>query len=385
MNHGPEADNFAAVSAGPADFRRAGKGRSRGYRMLNVRGAAGLLACLLLATAMSACGAKGKKEAPTQHVALTVTATTVAVTPTLRRVDASGTVGAWMDVPVASETGGLEVTDLLVDEGSHVKQGQVLVKLDDRVLVAQLHQQEAVRDQDDAALKRAQELHGKGFLSQASLDQALAAAKTARASVAETRARLDQATIRAPVAGTITARSVVKGQVISVGTQLFRLVRDDQLEMNAQIPETDLPLVRAGMSATVTNEQGATAIGRVRVVTPQVDPQTRLGLARITLPIGSPFKPGNFATASIDVGQVPALTVPESAIVFRGGKPGVYIIDNGDRVRFVQVVTGSRSGGQVEVRSGLTSGARIVTQGGGFLSDGDKVSIVQALSGQGGT
>lgn len=353
--------------------------------MLNVRGAAGLLACLLLATAMSACGAKGKKEAPTQHVALTVTATTVAVTPTLRRVDASGTVGAWMDVPVASETGGLEVTDLLVDEGSHVKQGQVLVKLDDRVLVAQLHQQEAVRDQDDAALKRAQELHGKGFLSQASLDQALAAAKTARASVAETRARLDQATIRAPVAGTITARSVVKGQVISVGTQLFRLVRDDQLEMNAQIPETDLPLVRAGMSATVTNEQGVTAIGRVRVVTPQVDPQTRLGLARITLPIGSPFKPGNFATASIDVGQVPALTVPESAIVFRGGKPGVYIIDSGDRVRFVQVVTGSRSGGQVEVRSGLTSGARIVTQGGGFLSDGDKVSIVQALSGQGGT
>jgi RND family efflux transporter MFP subunit len=209
----------------------------------------------------------------------------------------------------------------------------------------------------------------------------LAAAKTSRATVAETRARLDQATIRAPVSGTITARSVVKGQVVSVGTQLFRLVRDDQLEMNAQIPEADLPLVRAGMNATVSSERGVTAMGRVRVVTPQVDPQTRLGLARITLPVGSAFKAGNFATCSIDVGAVPALNVPESSIVYKDGLPGVFLVDAQSKVHYAHVVTGERTNGQVEVRSGLTSGARIVTQGGGFLGDGDKVAITAPLTG----
>jgi RND family efflux transporter MFP subunit len=348
--------------------------------MGNVAGAVRLLASFLLAATLAACGAH-KKEAQTQRAALTVTAMTAQVTAVPRRVDASGTVAAWQEVPVASEAGGLQVTEMLVDEGSRVREGQVLIKLDDRLLVAQLHQQEAVRDQNDAALKRALELHGKGFLSQAALDQATAAAKTARASVAETKARLDQATIRAPVSGTITARSVVKGQVISVGTQLFRLVRDDQLEMNAQIPEVDLPLVHPGMSATVSNEQGSVTRGRVRIVTPQVDAQTRLGLARITLPVGAPFKPGNFATASIDVGSIPALSVPESAIVYRDGKPGVYAVDAGSRVHFMRVTTGNREGGMVEIRSGLTPGARVVTQGGGFLGEGDKVAIVAALNG----
>jgi RND family efflux transporter MFP subunit len=349
--------------------------------MRNVRGGAAirLLACFALSVAVAACS---KKQAPPPpRASLTVTAATVQVTAVSRRVDASGTVNPWMDVPVASEVGGLEVTDLLVDEGSRVRQGQVLIKLDDRVLVAQLHEQEAVRDQNDAALARAQQLHGKGFLSQASLDQALAAAKTSRATVAETRARLDQATIRAPVSGTITARSVVKGQVVSVGAQLFRLVRDDQLEMNAQIPEADLPLVRAGMNAMVSSERGVTAMGRVRVVTPQVDPQTRLGLARITLPVGSAFKAGNFATCSIDVGAVPALNVPESSIVYKDGLPGVFLVDGQNKVHYVHVVTGERASGQVEVRSGLTSGARIVTQGGGFLGDGDKVAITAPLTG----
>ncbi len=353
---------------------------------------------LSLVLALVGCGKKPDPAPQGPKSTLTVTAETVNVTPLPRRVDASGTVLAWQDIPVSSETGGLEVTAVLVDEGSQVRQGQQLVQLDDRVLRAQVNQSaaavtsaEAVLAQNQAALKRSVDLKAKGFLAQSALDTAVANQKTAEAQVltakaalGESQAKLDQSVIRAPVSGLITSRSVVKGQVISVGTELFRLVREDQLEMNAQIPESDLPYVKAGMAAQVTGDHGAT-MGRVRVVTPQVDPQTRLGMARITLPLTSPFRSGNFGTASIDVGQVPVMAVPQGAIVFRDGKPGLYVIGAQDKVHFVQVTTGEHfSGGLVEVRTGLKPGSRIVTQGGGFLGDGDRVTVTAALPSTGG-
>jgi RND family efflux transporter MFP subunit len=366
------------------------------YQMRDLGRAARRLASLALVASLgaslAACGGQKQEDKAPQRTALTVTAQTVNLEPLPRKVDASGTVAAWQEVPVSSETGGLEVTAVLVDEGSKVRQGQQLVQLDDRVLRAQVRQSEAavvsaeaVLAQNQAALKRSVDLKSKGFLAQSALDTAVANQKTAEAQVltakaalGEAQAKLDQSVIRAPVSGTITTRTVVKGQVINVGTELFRLVRDDQLEMEAQVPEADVPLVHAGMASVVSGDQGTT-VGRVRLMTPQVDPTTRLGLARITLPPNSPFRPGNFGTASIDVGAVPTLTVPEGAIVFRDGKPGVYVIQPGNKVRFVQVVTGDRSNGTVAIRSGLQPGSTVVTQGGGFLGDGDKVAIAAAL------
>lgn len=349
-------------------------------------GAGGVAAIAAIALALTACGPK--KEAPKPRPTLTVSAATVQLTSLPRRVDATGTIAAWQEVPVGAETGGLEAVQVLVDEGSYVRQGQLLVKLNDTLLRAQLAQQQATvasaqatLAQNDAALARAQELRQRGFLSQASLDTALANQRTARANVAaaqaglaETRARLDQTNIRAPVAGLITARSVVKGQIVAAGTELFRLVRQGQIELNAQVPQADLALVRVGQVATVTGENAGTTTGVVRIVTPQVDPQTRLGLARITLPSGSGFRPGNFARASIDVGAQPAMVVPSAAIVFREGKAGVYVIDSASRVHFRPVKAGNRSGGMVEV-TGLTAGQRVAVQGAGFLAEGNLVTV----------
>jgi RND family efflux transporter MFP subunit len=365
------------------------------HHMRDLRGAAGLFLGLAATLVLAACGGK-PPESTTTHAALTVTAAVVNLESMPRKVDASGTVAAWQEVPVASEVGGLEVTAVLVDEGSHVREGQQLIQLDDRVLRAQLRQAaaavgsaQAILAQNQAALHRSTELKAKGFLAASALDTAVANQKTAQAQVAtaqaalgEAQAKLDQSVIRAPVSGLITTRSVVKGQVISVGTELFRLVRDDQLEMNATVPEADVPLVRAGMAATVTGDQGTTT-GRVRLMTPQVDANTRLGTARITLPAGSPFRPGNFATASIDVGAQAVLSVPQEALVYRDGKPGLYAIDGADKVHFLAVTTGTRTNGRVEIRSGLQPGQRIVTQGGGFLGEGDKVAIGALASGPG--
>lgn len=338
------------------------------------RTAASIFGVLALAVGLAACGG-GEKKAPAPKPSLTITAATVTQTALPRTVDASGTIAAWQEVPVGSEAGGLAATNVYVDEGSYVREGQVIVKLDDRLLRAQVASAQASVNQTANALKRAQELSAKGYLSRAALDAAIANHGVASAALSEARVRLDQTNIRAPVSGQITARSVVKGQIVAAGAELFRLVRQSQIELNAQVPEAELRFVRPGMTATVSGDQQAGAIGTVRLVTPQVDPQTRLGLVRISLPMNSGFRPGNFARAEINVGAMPANVVPASAIVYREGKPGVYVVDANSRVHFRPVKLGDRSGGMVALDEGVAAGQRVAVEGAGFLSEGNLVTV----------
>lgn len=308
-----------------------------------------------------------------------------------RVIVASGTVSAWEEVPVGAETGGLTAVGVYVDEGSYVRQGQTLVKLNDALLQAQLRQQqagvqtaEANAARDDAALARAQELKTRGFLSQASLDTALANQRasaanlaSAQASLSETRTRLAQSEIKAPVSGLIISRSVTKGQIVAAGTELFRMVREGRLELDAQVPETDLPALRAGQTATITSNEGVATSGTIRIVTPEVDAQTRLGLARITLSPGSGLKPGMFARASITAGAQPTTVVPTAAVLYRNNKSGVFVLDTQNAAHFRPVTVLSRRDDQTSV-SGVEAGVRIVVQGAGFLNEGDKVTIAAA-------
>jgi RND family efflux transporter MFP subunit len=252
--------------------------------MVGRRVAAKLFACVACAAMASGC-AKKPVEAP--KPALAVTADTVQTQDLVHRVDANGTVGAWREVPVGAETGGLTAIEVNVDEGSRVREGELLVKLNDQVLQAEVRQQqaavasaEALLVQQKATLDRSEALAKQGFLAKSNLETAVANEKTAeaqvdtsRAALAETRTKLDQTNIRAPVAGLVSSRTVVKGQIVTAGAELLRIVRDNQLELNAQIPEADLPLVHAGQTAQVSDEQGHAATGRIRIVAPEVDTQ----------------------------------------------------------------------------------------------------------------
>ena len=353
-------------------------------------------AILSLTLALAACGGEEKaKEAEAKAGATgssqTVTVAAAALHNLPRTVTASGTISAWEEVPVGAETGGLTATAVYVDEGRYVRQGQPLVQLNDALLRAQLRQQQAAVQsaeanaaRDQAALDRAQELKERGFLSQASLDTALANkrssdanAAAARAALSETRTRLAQATIRAPVSGLVISRNVTRGQIVSAGSELFRIVRDGRLELDAQVPETDLALVRSGQSAAVSSDQVGETTGTVRIVTPEVDPETRLGVARISLAGGGGFRPGMFARAQIDVGANPAVTVPTAAVLYRENRPGVYVLDNQSRARFRPVVIQTRAAEWTAV-DGVQAGARVIVQGAGFLGEGDRVRVAPA-------
>nr|WP_315025392.1 efflux RND transporter periplasmic adaptor subunit [Brevundimonas diminuta] len=358
-------------------------------RRFSARLTSAMAMALATSLTLAACGGHGdekdKKDGASRQTVSATTATSVALP---RTVVASGTVSAWEEVPVAAETGGLTATILYVDEGSYVRQGQPLVQMNDVLLRAQVRQQQAAVQtaeanvaRDDAALARAQELKTRGFLSQASLDTALANQRasaanlaSAHAALAETQTRLSQATIRAPVSGLIISRSVTKGQIISAGTELFRMVRDGRLELDAQVPETELPLIQAGQSAAVTSSQAGSTTGTVRIVTPEVNAQTRLGLARISLAPGSALKPGMFARAAIEAGTRPATVVPTDAVLYRSNKSGVFVLNADSSVRFIPVTVLSRRDDQTSVE-GLNAGVRVVVAGAGFLNEGDKVTV----------
>ncbi|PZN97085.1 MAG: efflux RND transporter periplasmic adaptor subunit [Alphaproteobacteria bacterium] len=361
------------------------------------RNALNLGAMALSAFLLASCGGHGDEKTEEKAAGgsrQTVTAATVTLTNLRRTVTASGTVSAWEEVPVAAETGGLTAVAVYVDEGSYVRQGQPLVQMNDVLLRAQLRQQQAQVQlaeanvaRDDAALERAQQLKARGFLSQASLDTALANQRAsnanlaaARATLAQTQTQLSQATIRAPVAGLIISRSVTKGQIISAGAELFRMVRDGRLELDAQVPETELAQVRAGQSATVTSSEAGTTAGTVRIVTPEVNASTRLGLARISLSPGAQLRPGMFARADIDVGDQPATTVPTGAVLYRDNKPGVFTLVADGRVHFQPVVILSRTDTQTAV-TGVNVGAQVIVSGAGFLNEGDRVNVAQAPGG----
>ncbi|WP_419254431.1 efflux RND transporter periplasmic adaptor subunit [Caulobacter sp. ErkDOM-YI] len=361
-----------------------------------MRSSALVVVLSLGALALAGCGddKKPKKAAPPAGATATQTVSiaTVVSQSVPRLINATGTISPWEEVVVGAETGGLTAISVNAEEGDTVQAGQVLVRLNDTLLSAQMRQHDAgvasaraVLAEAEAALSRSRELQAKGYLSQASLDTSLARQQTANAQLAsaqaargETAARLAQTAIRAPVAGLISRRNVTKGQIVSTGAEVFRIVRDSRLELDAEIPETDLALVKAGMAATIVSDKVGQTTGRVRIVTSEVNGQTRLGVARVALSSMGGFRTGMFARATIQAGDQAALTVPSASVLYRENRPGVFVLDAKNHARFRRIVIVATTADMIAA-TGLTAGERVVVEGAGFLGEGDAVRIGTAV------
>lgn len=349
------------------------------------------------AIALAGCGGDDKKskkaKAPPSATATeTVSVALVTSQAVPLEINATGTISPWEEVIVGAETGGLTAVTVNAEEGQTVRAGQVLVKLNDTLLSAQLRQQDAsvasaraTLAEAEAGLRRSRELQTKGYLSQASLDTSLARQQTASAQVAaaqasrgETAARVAQTAIRAPVSGLISRRNVTKGQIVSTGAEVFRIVRDSRLELDAEIPETDLALIKPGMPATIVSDKVGEASGRVRIVTSEVNGQTRLGVARVALSGMGGFRPGMFARTTIQAGNQLALTIPSAAVLYRENRPGVFVVDVKKRVHFRRIVILATTADRIAA-TGVAAGEQVVVEGAGFLGEGDSVRIGSAV------
>ncbi|GAB3746321.1 efflux RND transporter periplasmic adaptor subunit [Lysobacter olei] len=350
---------------------------------------------LTLALALTACQGdeSASDKAKTGKVAQqTVTVAQPQTRPLARSITVSGPVAAVEEMQLGVELSGLRVTRLAVDVGQQVRRGQVLLSLDHRMLDADLAQANAsLREAEaGAALARANLTRGENlardkFISAMQLDELRAARTQAEARLGTARAARDSvalrrsfADLRAPADGLISKRLVQPGQVVSAGMELLRLIKDGRLEWRAELPSEQLARVAPGDVIALTSREGARVDGRVRAVTPGVDPATRTGTVYADLPQPGGLQPGTYLEGRIDTGTVQALVVPAAAVVLRDGFNTVFTVDAKGLAHQVRIEAGTRDSGLVEVRRGLKPGDRVVVAGAGFLADGDAVRVVDA-------
>jgi RND family efflux transporter MFP subunit len=178
----------------------------------------------------------------------------------------------------------------------------------------------------------------------------------------------------APDAGVISSRSIGLGAVAQPGTELFRLIRDGEIEWLAELPSHSIGRVQASVPVRVQLDDGSAIDAKVRQVAPTMDAATRNGLVYVTLPHGAKLKPGAHAKGEILLESSEALSLPETAVMTRDGYPFVYLVGADGVARLKRIETGARQRGLVEV-TGLSAEARVISTGAGFVKDGELVRL----------
>ena len=180
----------------------------------------------------------------------------------------------------------------------------------------------------------------------------------------------------APDDGVISSRTATVGAVLTAGSELFRLIRQNRLEWRAEIPAKHLGKIVPKLSATVEAADGLTMKGTVRQLGPTVNTRTLNTMAYIDLPDPGPVKAGMFLSGKIQTGESSALHVPESAIVYRDGYTYVIAVANNSIARQIKVTTGRRRENLVEIKGAVSKADPLVLSGGSFVIEGDLLKVV---------
>jgi len=320
--------------------------------------------------------------------ALTVGVVTPRQVTLARTLAASGSIAARDELVIGSDAAGVRLLEVKVDVGATVRRGQLLALGDDTQLRAQLAQQDAqIRQaraelaQAEANLERAERIRDSGVYStealqtrRTSAEAAAAKLDLAQAQRRELEVHLAHTRVHAPADGVIARRSATVGAVMQPGVELFRLIRDDEVEWRAELPDHALAGVAPGATVRVHRADQPAIEGRVRLVAPTVDIRTRNGLVYVSLPRGSDLKAGSHLQGEIEIGSAAPWTLPEAALVSRDGQPHVVVVAEHGVARLTRVRTGLRQRGLVEV-DGLPAGAQVVSTGAGFVKDGERVRV----------
>jgi HlyD family secretion protein len=367
-------------------------------------------------------------DTTTQVSAQTVTAVPVQVGAVAEQLTVTGTVEPADLLTVTPQISGLQIRQVLVNEGDRVAAGQPLVILDDTnlrtdiqraqaqldVAQAQLRQQQANLAQAQAQAaeaetnrQRYQSLAAQGAVSSEEADRRATQAVTAREAVgvaeanvasAEANIRSQQSeinrlqteltrtTVVAPLAGIVAERPASVGDVSSTTTEVVTLIQGNQLELLADVPQAQLTQVSVGAPATVTSstDPNVRVEGTVQEIQPLVDPETRTAQVVIRLPESDRLRSGMFLTAEIQSGQRSGLTIPAKALLPQpDGSVRVYVLGPDQTAIARPVEIGARvpgageDGDRVEILQGLESGEQVIVAGASYVQDGDTVTVAE--------
>jgi HlyD family secretion protein len=413
-------------------FKKTLSKASAGYGKLLVGMGLGI-AIALIGSRFFASDSNPVEEAPVAGAASQVSAQTVSVAPVqvgqvAERLTVTGTVEPADLLAVTPQISGLQIRQVLVDEGDRVAAGQPLVILDDtelrteiqraqaqlEVAQAQLQQQQANLAQAKAQLveaetnrQRYQSLADQGAVSGEELDNRATQAVTAReavgvaeanvasaeANIRSERSEIDRlqtqlarTTVVAPLAGIVAERPASVGNVSSTATEVVTLIQGNQLELLAEVPQAQLTQVQVGAPVIVTSSTDANVRveGTVQDIQPLVDPETRTAQVVIRLPGSDRLRPGMFLTAEVQSGQRSGLTIPAKALLPQtDGSVRVYVLGPDQTAIARTVEIGARVPGtgdqsdRVEILRGLETGEQVIVAGASYVQEGDTVTVAE--------
>jgi len=374
-----------------------------------------LAACTLTALLLGGHTSQAKDSQPvsaTSKAAMTISTAHPQRATLPLQMSANGSLAAWQEAIVGSESSGLRLKEVRVNVGDKVERDQVLAVFANETVLADIASAKAAvaeaaanatAARNDA--ERANKLQGTGALSaqqiaqyQTSQASSQARLDSAQAALSQQELRLQHTLVTAPDKGTISSRSATVGSVVPAGAELFRLIRRDRLEWRAEVTASEIGRIKTGTPVRLHAATGEELPGRVRMVAPTIDAQTRVGLVYVDLTgtdthtssgSGSGtgtgksrstsslagFKPGMFLRGEFLLGSSTGLTVPQEAVVARDGFHYVFSVGADQRITQHKVEVGRRQANQVEILAGLPADAEIAVEGAGFLNQGDLVRI----------
>jgi membrane fusion protein, multidrug efflux system len=319
---------------------------------------------------LSGCGGGGGAGsgagAGTAPVAMRVVAVEAERRPVTESVSLVGTVAANEEVELKAEVEGV-VEEILFEEGQRVKRGQLLLRLEETKLGADLADAEARLRLALANHERARQLLDSQLISQQEFDQTASSYEVALATVELRKRQLRDTRVVAPFAGYTGAREVSPGQVITRATPLTWVVDLDPVKVEMNIPERFLSQVRVGqrIAFEVAAHRGRKFEGEVYFIAPRLDLATRTALVKTRVPNPEGFlKAGMVAGLELELTmRDSAILVPEVGLISDGDRYFLFVVGLEEQAEMRTVVVGQRLPRWVEIVSGIEVGERVVVEG----------------------
>lgn len=283
-------------------------------------------------------------------------------TPMSELISTTGSLLPDEEVDLSFETSG-KVVAIYFEEGTRVKKGDLLAKINDAPLQAQLQKLQAQRKLAEEKLFRQKQLLERDAISRESYDQVSTELQAIEADIMLIKARIAETELRAPFDGIVGLRTISEGAYTSTQTPIAHMVKVSPLKIEFSIPERYAGEVTPGFEISFVIDGIASKFtGKVYAVAPKVDMATRAIVVRAMYPNpNEELKPGRYASITLQLSKIDnAVSIPTEALIPEMEGEKVFIYRNG-KAEQVRVTTGLRTESRIQVRTGLNFGDTLLT------------------------
>jgi membrane fusion protein (multidrug efflux system) len=295
-------------------------------------------------------------------------------------LEVTGSLQPWEEVDVSAELGGL-VREIAFEKGQRITEGQILARVGDDIARAQLEQARAELVDAEAKQRRAEQLFEREAIPEQELIAATSRRDAQRALVQERELRLERSILRSPIDGVALDEPVDEGEVISAGIRVTTVQQVDRLELEAEVPDTEIGWLEVGREATVEVDAypDLRFDARVHFLSPAADRGTRTFTVELALDNSEGrLRPGMIARVSLLRRRVPAgLVIPLDAVLTHEDGQHVFVVEDGVAVERPVEIRGTE-GRDALVASGLEAGDRLIVEGQRQIAAGQRVRAQEA-------